>query len=141
MMMTSSACVCGRFAAALGTANATSLFLSRYFSDLKIITSAFAITAYAVMSHDNTHDPFTDRSVPKRIQKIQFGALNPRDIAQLSVVEVSHHELYKRPQRIPRKFGPMDPLLGVPDKTSLCGSCGRDINKYGLPTCCYLRKL
>lgn len=81
------------------------------------------------MSHDNTHDPFTDRSVPKRIQKIQFGALNPRDIAQLSVVEVSHHELYKRPQRIPRKFGPMDPLLGVPDKTSLCGSCGRDINK------------
>jgi DNA-directed RNA polymerase III subunit RPC1 len=81
------------------------------------------------MSHDNTHDPFSDRSVPKRIQKIQFGALNPRDIAQLSVVEVSHHELYKRPQRIPRKFGPMDPLLGVPDKTSLCGSCGRDINK------------
>jgi DNA-directed RNA polymerase III subunit RPC1 len=93
------------------------------------------------MSHDNTHDPFTDRSVPKRIQKIQFGALNPRDIAQLSVVEVSHHELYKRPQRIPRKFGPMDPLLGVPDKTSLCGSCGRDINKCVLLTFCCLHKI
>jgi DNA-directed RNA polymerase III subunit RPC1 len=66
----------------------------------------------------------TESAVPKRISHIQFSLLGPRDMAQLSHLEVTHPDLYTMPGRVPAAGGCLDARLGTADKARECATCG-----------------
>jgi len=67
------------------------------------------------------------RAKPKKIQSIQFGILSGTDIERASDLRVSSKQLYDIGTRQPVPYGCLDSRLGVSDKTSECGTCGKKL--------------
>eukprot|EP00592_Proboscia_alata_P018835 CAMPEP_0194420412 /NCGR_PEP_ID=MMETSP0176-20130528/19699_1 /TAXON_ID=216777 /ORGANISM="Proboscia alata, Strain PI-D3" /LENGTH=274 /DNA_ID=CAMNT_0039228013 /DNA_START=117 /DNA_END=938 /DNA_ORIENTATION=+ len=60
---------------------------------------------------------------PKTISHLQFGLLSASEMQRLSEFQVSSSQLFKMPERTPAHNGPLDPRMGVSDKTSVCKTC------------------
>lgn len=65
----------------------------------------------------------TVSTAPRKIAKIQFGALNTEEIQKVAEVQVNSRDLYRMPQRHVAPHGCLDPHLGVSDKVSSCLTC------------------
>ena len=61
--------------------------------------------------------------IPKRIQSIKFGLLEPNEIRKMSAVEVKTADTY-RDDGHAFKQGLMDPKMGVIDPGVRCETCG-----------------
>jgi len=64
---------------------------------------------------------------PKRVEEIQFGLMSGLDMMQVSELHVRSKQLYVIETREPVSEGLLDPKLGVSDKSSLCGTCGKSL--------------
>eukprot|EP00736_Rhodelphis_marinus_P003472 Rmarinus@m.16123 len=60
----------------------------------------------------------------RRVSRVQFGVLNPAEIEQMSVVEVTEEGTFENGK--PKAHGLMDPRMGTIDKSFKCTTCGGD---------------
>lgn len=65
----------------------------------------------------------TASTAPRKISKIQFGALSTDEIQKVAEVQVNSRDLYRMPQRQVALHGCLDPHLGISDKSSQCLTC------------------
>lgn len=72
---------------------------------------------------DNRKQAIMKSSAPKKIAKIQFGAMTSEEIKLASEVQVSNREVFQMPLRNAAPFGCMDPRLGISDKAAFCKTC------------------
>jgi DNA-directed RNA polymerase subunit A' len=61
--------------------------------------------------------------IPKRIESIKFGLLDPNEIRKMSSVEIKTADTYKDDGHA-YKQGLMDPKMGVIDPGIRCETCG-----------------
>ena len=66
--------------------------------------------------------------IPKRIQSIKFGLLEPNEIRKMSAVEVKTADTY-RDDGHAFKQGLMDPKMGVIDPGVRCETCGNQTRR------------
>ncbi len=72
-------------------------------------------------------EPVRGEIAPKKISHIQFGLLSANEMERLSEFQVFRSDLFTMPQRTPAPNSPLDPRLGVSDKTSTCATCKRKL--------------
>ena len=61
--------------------------------------------------------------IPKRIEAIKFGLMDPNEIRKMSAVEIKTADTYKDDGHA-YKQGLMDPKMGVIDPGIRCETCG-----------------
>jgi DNA-directed RNA polymerase III subunit RPC1 len=66
-------------------------------------------------------------AAPRKISKIQFGALSTNEIQKVAEVQVNSRDLYAMPQRRVAPNGCLDPHLGISDKASSCLTCNKKL--------------
>eukprot|EP01083_Nonionella_stella_P191876 709806_1 len=62
-----------------------------------------------------------------RISRIDFGMLSSSEIIKLAHMEVTNPELYMAGTPTPAKDGPLDPRLGISNKSGRCDTCKQDL--------------
>ncbi|KMQ41804.1 DNA-directed RNA polymerase III largest subunit [Trichophyton rubrum] len=68
--------------------------------------------------------------VPKVIKEINFGVLSNQDIISQAHVEISDRKLFDLDNnRAVARNGPMDPRLGISNKSDTCETCGGDLQE------------
>lgn len=72
-------------------------------------------------------EPVRGEIAPKKISHIQFGLLSANQIERISEFQVYRSDLFTMPHRAPAPNSPLDPRLGVSDKTSSCATCKRKL--------------
>jgi len=72
-------------------------------------------------------EPVRGEIAPKKISHIQFGLLSANEMERVSEFQVFRSDLFTMPQRTPAPNSPLDPRLGVSDKTSTCATCRRKL--------------
>jgi DNA-directed RNA polymerase beta' subunit len=69
-------------------------------------------------------------TLPKRFKGLKFGIQSNQDIANQAVVEISNRLLYDiENERAAYRHGPLDPQLGISNKTSRCQTCNELLHK------------
>ncbi len=66
--------------------------------------------------------------VTRDVAGLQFGLMNPQEVARGSVCEVKYHTLYEKRtnQEVPQPNGLMDSRMGASTRQILCKTCGED---------------
>mmetsp|Transcript_151744 Transcript_151744/g.263752 ORF Transcript_151744/g.263752 Transcript_151744/m.263752 type:complete len:1553 (+) Transcript_151744:163-4821(+) len=64
-----------------------------------------------------------------QVDKVDFGALDPDEIARYAEIEVLNREFYDLATRTPISYGPVDRRMGPPFKHEVCGTCGQKLEE------------